>query len=273
MRSTSLSVWFATILLTYCAPQPGIMTWPEYSRLKPSWPYVISIRAGHGELFYFGAAHTYDPSHPQLTRIEAEWARFKPDLALTEGGFPPIEGSRDEAIRKAGEPGLVRYLASRDDTPTTTLDPSRALEVAALLTKFSREQVKLFFVLRSVGQYVQRSGVAGAEQEADRVMRIYGETPGLGAAPRTITELEDSYTKHFPDAGRFTEVPMQWFDPVGSRTFLNEISRASSDYRDEYIVLLLERQVRSGLRVFAVMGGSHVVMQEKALRARLARRD
>ena len=107
-----------------------------------------------------------------------------------------------------------------------TLDPSRAEEIAALSRSFSREQIKLFFLLRSIMQFVQRTGgVSGAEQEANRVLAVHASTPGLSSPPR-----------------------------------------ASSDYRDVYIVRVL---VQEGQRVFAVVGGSHVLMQEQALRTRL----
>jgi len=49
----------------------------------------------------------------------------------------------------------------------------------------------------------------------------------------------------------------------------NEGGFPPSDYRDVYIVRLLVQHVQEGRRVFAVVGGSHVVMQEQALRARL----
>jgi pheromone shutdown protein TraB len=54
-----------------------------------------------------------------------------------------------------------------------------------------------------------------------------------------------------------------------SETFLNDISRASSDYRDGFMVQLLVQHLSEGQRVFAVVGGSHVVMQERLLRARV----
>jgi hypothetical protein len=76
----------------------------------------------------------------------------------------------------------------------------------------------------------------------------------------------------FPTGGGYEDVQPAWFDPVASGTFLNDISRASNAYRDEFIVRLLVQHVADGRRVFAVVGGSHVIMQEAALRARLSSR-
>lgn len=245
------------------------MSWSEYSRLRPEWPYILRLDSSAGTLFYFGAAHTFDPADAQFALIEREWDRFRPDIAFTEGGSPPIKRTRDEAIQSAGEPGFVRFLAARDNVPTTTLDPSRAEEVAELTRYFSREHIKLFFILRTVSQYVQRVGVSGLPQELDYLLGVYSAMPGLRGSPRTIEELDAAYSQLFPDRAGLTDVEVSWFDPVASETLFNEISRASSDYRDLYMVSLLTRHVADGHRVFAVVGGSHVVMQEAALRARV----
>ena len=266
------SVPFLILLGVSCAPpQSQLMTWPEYAQLRPEWPYVLQLRSSHGEILYFGAAHTSDPSDPQLEQIEQAWEQFQPDIAFTEGGLPPIAATQNEAVRNAGEPGLVRFLAARDNVPTTTLDPSRAEQVAALDRHFSREQIKLYFLLRAVNQYVQRRGEAGLATELERILSIYAATSGLSESPRSIQELAAAYGRWFPDAAGYAGVRASWLDPVVSETFLNDISRALSDYRDRYMVRLLSNTVNDGYRVFAVVGGTHVVMQERALRARIGR--
>jgi hypothetical protein len=261
------------IILLACSRQAGVMSWEQYSSLHVDWPYVATFDpAGSGELLYFGARHTYAPADPQLEMIESAWRTFRPDIALTEGGHPPIEKSCGEAVRKYGEPGFVRCLAARDDVPTTSLDPTLAEEVAALRTRFPRERIKLFFVLRGVSQYVQRSGTDGVDAETTRVLGFYADTPGLSGAPHTVSQVQAAYEVAFPGHGRYSSVRPGWFDPVRGDTFLNAISRASSDYRDTYVVRRLAAHLERGERVFAVMGGSHVVMQEPALRAMLKTR-
>src|SRR6266478_2078831 len=93
-----------------CKPA-RIMTWKQYSRLRSKWPYVIRINRPKARLLYYGAAHTYKPDDPQLAEIEKLWTDFRPDIAFNEGGNPPVEQVRDEAIKKYGEPGLIRFLA------------------------------------------------------------------------------------------------------------------------------------------------------------------
>jgi len=249
------------------------MTWSEYGRNASSfrWPYLFRSELGDGELLYFGSRHSYAPEDPQLSRIEELWGRFEPTLAFNEGGHPPVEPSRAEAIRRHGEAGLVRFLAARDNVPVTTLDPSQAQEVAWLERSYSPEQIKMFFVLRAVSQFAVREGTEGLESEIERILRIYHNTPGLRQPPGSWDEVGSLYEKHFPGRGPVSEVPSSWFDPARDDTVLNEIARASGDYRDRWMVQLLAGHVGEGHRVFAVVGGSHVVRQADRLRWALSR--
>ena len=245
-------------LAAACAVKPApIMPWPDN---WPQWPYLVTMDCrGGGTLYYFGASHTYDPADPQVRQIEEAWNRFRPDIALNEGGSPPYEKTIEEAVRKGGEAGLVRFLAMRDDIPVMSIDPSRAEEVAVLSGRFAREQIKLFFLLRAAMQFIERNGPTGVDAEMERILRIYNDSPGLRGAPRTIDEIRRLYPA-------YPVVPRDHFDPVKRGTLFNEI--ASSGFRDQHMVELLTKHLRDGRRVFAVAGGSHVFMQEPALRSR-----
>src|SRR2546429_392396 len=132
-RAFIMALLFVTVAA--CSNQPRLMTWSAYARLSPTWPYVVELQTVSGALLDFGAAHTYEPRDPQVEALERAWVRFRPDLAFTEGAARTYS-SRDEAIAKAGEPGLVRFLAARDNVPTTSLEPARAEELAALTPHF-----------------------------------------------------------------------------------------------------------------------------------------
>ena len=245
-------------LMAACATRPApIMPWPDN---WPQWPYIVTMDCrGGGALHYFGASHTYDPADPQVGQIEEAWKRFRPDIAFNEGGSPPYEKTIEEAVRKSGEAGLVRFLAMRDDIPVMSIDPSRAEEVAVLSSKFTREEIKLFFLLRSAMQFIARNGSAGVDAEMERILEIYDGSPGLRGSPRSVDEIRRLYPA-------YPVVPPDHFDPAKRGTLFNEI--ASSDFRDRHMVDLLTKHLRDGRRVFAVAGGSHVFMQEPALRSR-----
>ena len=249
------------ILLAACAhTAPRVMTWSEYAKREVSWPYIV-----RGEnLLYYGARHTYKPDDPQIAEIQKLWADFHPDIAMNEGGNPPPAATIEETVTQSGEAGLIRFLARRDDVPIVSIDPSRAEETAYLSKRYSREQIKMFNLVRTVAQQIQNHDPAKVDDELARVLDIYNATPGLGGSPTTVAEFVQIYRHYFPD-GDYKSAKISWFDPMKEETLFNGMARVGSEYRDRYMVEMLRRHLREGERVFAVVGGTHVVMQEPAL--------
>jgi hypothetical protein len=54
-------------------------------------------------------------------------------------------------------------------------------------------------------------------------------------------------------------------NPIELNSVVNEVSRISSQIRDQYIVQKIKDYIDDGFSVFAQYGYSHVVMQESAL--------
>lgn len=249
----------------------GLMSFEEYVKTPHRVPYILELASGKGRLVYFGARHTYDPNDPQLARIEKLWLMLEPDLAFFEGADPenipaPVK-TREEVVR-GGEPGFVLFLASRDGVPVKTLEPSRRDEIALLLEKYSAEEVKVFYVLRQVPEFKSGQHDETIESYTRNVLGWLSLSPELKGAPRTIAELKASSARLFPQLADWREAPQTWFDPAVSPplTYLNHISRQLSEFRDRHMLVLLTEQVAQGKRVFAAVGASHVVMQERALR-------
>ena len=249
----------------------GIMTYEEVAKTPHSFPYVIELRAGRGALLYFGAQHKNDPKHPQNEQIQRLWKSFRPSIAFNEGGDPPTLKVAEEAISRFGEPGLVRFLAARDNVPVRSLEPDRGQEVATLLKSYTPEQLKVFYALRQIPAYRRGKNDETLDERVEFTLKLLSNVRGLEGVPHTLAELGESSSRLMPNLKDWREVPDSWFDPgyIQPPSYLNEVSRASSRFRDEYMVNLLINEVKQGKRVFAVVGGSHVVMQERALRAAL----
>jgi hypothetical protein len=256
-----------------CVQSASIMTFEEYVQgpLRPM-PHIVVLSAGHGQLFCFGTRHTFDPADWQLRAIEDYWRQYHPTLALNEGGDPPVLPSRDETVSRFGEAGFVRYLAQADRTPVRSLEPLPGEEHALLLEDFSAEQIKLFYVLRGVAQFRKSRNDESVEDFVAKVLAGLSSAPGLAGAPASLPEFEQSYARLFSEPSDWRNVPAAWFDPAVSKpaTYTNRVSRRLSEFRDRHMVNLLVGEVRKGERVFAVVGGSHVIMQERALRRALA---
>ena len=269
-RIPIIALLCALAALTAWTQQAHIMSWKEYFRHSPhTWPHILDLATPKGHLFYFGSNHTMNPGDPQVAEIEKAWAVFHPDIAFNEGGDPPTEKTIEEAVIRHGESGLVRYLAARDNVPVHSIDPTLDVEVFELRKLFPTEQVKLFFVLRQITEYerVQQATEDTLEEQMQEILRHFSAVPGLEVGLTTIAELDASCRRNLPKLGSYKDARPDWFDPVKTNTFLGKMGRRSSEIRDLYMINLLVAEVKQGKRVFAVVGGTHVVMQEPALRS------
>jgi hypothetical protein len=183
----------------------------------------------------------------------------------------------EETVGRYGEAALVRWLARRDGVPVETFEPSRAEIAAALADRFTPEQIKVATILRQLSQDSRRAEqyrVSDLDAEVWRVLAILSRTRGLEGAPTSAIEFATSAARLVPPNSDWRRPPTEWFDPVPDppATWFNSFVRAEGDIRDEFIMQTLTQKVRDGERVFAVIGGTHLVMQQRALRARLAQR-
>jgi hypothetical protein len=243
------------------------LTSAAYACTEHSVPYVLDVARRRGELRYFGAAHSYDPTDPQARAIEHAWAELGPTLAFYEGPTHEPLADRDAAIRSGGEAGLVRFLAQRDGVPVRSLDPDHAAQTRAMIALgYTGEQVALYFVLLHVAQWSQRNG-DDLEGQLRTVLDHYSRVAGLESAPRSIAELDAMTRKWLPDLADWREVDIGAFDPLAEDVpgWLDDMSRHLTALRDAAMIAALEQALRDGERVFAVAGASHVVRQEPAL--------
>lgn len=245
-----------------------VMSWGEYEKVRHVVPYVLDIPVeGGGRLVYVGSDHTNDPDSLSVRTIESLWSQVRPELAFNEGGNPPTASSREEAIRY-GEAGLVRFLAAQAKVPVASLDPTKSQLAARLNPVFGPELVKLGFVLSQVRHH-QNNPTEPFEERMARTFAVLNATPGVEGRPRNLEELTQVFCSRFPETESFHHTPDSWFDPVKKVNVMNELSRRSSEERDRFMIELLVSRARQGKRVFAVVGASHVVMQERALREAL----
>jgi hypothetical protein len=267
----TLSGLFLLLLPFSAWSQCGILSWDAYRSLPHSFPYVLRLADLPGELLIFGAQHTNDPSHPELQEIERLWRGFRPQVAFSEGGIRPAARSRDDAVTRFGEPGLLRLLADRDHVELRSLEPAEDEEATALVPQFQPGQVKLFYVLRNLSSDSPADGRSLKEKQRMALESVRNRQR-LNGSPSSLKELSAIAARLLPELTDWRLISASWFDPTRADTFLNEIARRSSDYRNCYMVPLLTHTVREGKRVFVVVGGTHAVVQEGALRSALSAR-
>lgn len=259
----------ALVALGVAQSKHELMSYEEYAKLAHPRPYVLEITQGAGCILYFGITHTNRPNDPQLAFATQLWDELKPERALSEGGVPPLEKTFEASVSTHGDPGYMRWMASRDQVEIESIDPSREVEVAALSRQFTPSRIKTFFALRWYTQYRTRPAERQMKPEAAMTMYLAraSRTKGLEGAPLSLAELETEARSIRADAADWAKAPAEWFYPGRTESEFNTIATASSQFRDGWIIDRLAEELQTGKRVFVMIGCSHVVMQEKALRA------
>jgi hypothetical protein len=245
------------------------MTFEEYAGYRVDAPYVLAVtpHSGPGALLYYGARHTADPSDPMMLDIERRHAHFAPDLVLNEGGDPEPAPQRAEAIRIHGETGLAVWLARRDGIARRSLEPPRAAESAPLVAALGAIRAKLFYFLRDFDTY-NRSAIPESPERYAKILLDNLWRDGLRQAPTRVDECAALVRQAVPELTAWNRAPSAWFDPaLDLHPWLNRAARLSSERRDAHMVDLLGDALARGRRVFAVVGYTHVIMQERALAA------
>lgn len=248
--------------------EPEIMSYKDYGKIRHNRPYILEFKTDQGALVYFGAGHFYSYDDKQAAEIEKRFAEFKPTVVLNESGTPPVAATAKEAVEKYGEPGLLSFLAKKYNIPIKSLDPPRMEEMKYILgtKRWTLEQVFLFYVLRRVPENNQKANPKNPEELAVEAMNQAAKMPGFDALPKTIAEFDAVVKKNLPQVADWRKIEQKIFDPnpdLGN--FTNDIADASVNYRGRFMVKNLAAEVAKGERVFAVVGASHVVKQEKAL--------
>jgi hypothetical protein len=169
------------------------------------------------------------------------------------------------AVQTYGEAGLVRFLAGRDQVPVATFEPPFDEEIAYLLKTYTRQQLKVFYVLRQVTEERPRQASTSVDDRIASWLSRYLPAHGLKNSPNTLTELSIACKNLFPELTDWHQVPKEWFGPRKSGHYTNELAGDSGTFRNRYIFRLLVDRVRRGDRVLAVIGSSHVVVLSPAL--------
>jgi hypothetical protein len=241
-----------------------IMTYEEHNRIERGRPHVLEFARGTGRLLYVGVQHTQDPSDSQIDSLRTMWDTFQPTIALAESRLGFFVGWLEPGVRQFGEAGAVFALGREREVPVYTLEAPLEVEVPVLLERWPANRVAMFYILRS---FLQRSAEGRTDREANQLLRKRTRWPGLEGSIADLAQFDSIYRHDFPAGVPWRELPREVTWPGRTDTYFNEISTRINHFRDEYMISLLVHLLDRGERVLAVVGSSHVVMQEPALRA------
>ena len=275
IKTLSLAV-FLILWTTHASAQQSYKT-ISYLKIKvdslgnlPTNPYIINLENKRKRLVVIGTQHTRDTSSPVFIEIEKAFKNWQPGVVINEGGnLTRTYTSRNEAIKKSGELGLVKYLADKAGIKTVNGDAPDKLEFDELTLAYSKEEALLFFASeRFIFPYVfgQFSGPLAHTYDSIFIKK-YLEKEGIELAPheKTFAYYKQLYQKYFSEEFSLDNINQLHFIPFSTTHHLNDIARKSKELRDVYLCQQIETQLRKHDRVLVVYGGWHVLAIEPAL--------
>jgi hypothetical protein len=239
-----------------------LLSWDAYEAAARAvtLPIAHKISNGAGEALIFGATHSSDPTHPQFTELDRQFAAFDPDVVLVEGrmGFflPPFM----DPIQSFGESGSMAAKAKRGDLPLYTWELCRACEPEQLRKHFSDRQVALYLLLRP---YSGSEGVT-AEAARDRMASIIADRGKRAGIKNVISDMDDfdaAWAAEFPEGERWHAM-QGVYDSLG---FLTDMFEYGNDIRDQHLLNVIQTLTDDGKRVMVTVGWSHAVRIKPAL--------
>jgi hypothetical protein len=242
-----------------------LRSWPEHDAIYRStaFPYVLRLEHGRAKILYIGARHTSDAANAQLAEIERLWAEFRPTVALCEGRARMFRFASRPATGTLRESELVRILAQRGGVPLYSLEPAYEAEVNGLLRQFEPRLVATYLTLRVFTSEAQ--GYDGDRDALARhLLRKRTDATGLRGSLSSVQDLDTYWRERFPAAPDWRTL-----SDTESVPLLVEVGHASREVRGQHMVRTVVDLAARSERVLAVVGASHVIRQEPALRKAL----
>ena len=242
-----------------------ILSFAEYGAIRHPTPYLVEVGRDGSHLSLLGGLHSTDPADPIFGRIEAEFSRLAPVFALHEGTPPAVEPDREISIRRHGEAGLVRHLAARAGIGTASMDIPLAVEAGLLRRTVGQGPALVFLVVRQLASFNRKT----ARMDYDAYFREFFDTigPELNLAGIEWPLIEAEHVRLLGRPLAAAHVTGLETNPMCDDLPTQRIARWSNRRRDEYMLRRLLEALREHERVFAIVGVTHAVMLEPALRA------
>lgn len=237
----------------------------------PTNPYILKYIQGDKELLVIGTQHSRDTLSPMFDSIENLFYSFNPELIINEGGnLTKSYTDRNFAIVKAGELGLIKFLADKAGIKTYNGDEPFDLEFTELTKAYSKEEAILFFGSErfvfpfAFGQY---EGDIDTSYVNNFIEKNYKKSNiQLTDIEKTFGYYKQLYKKYFKTEFSLDTINQQDFAPFSRRHHFCDITRKSKELRDRYLLRQIEEQLKTHKKVMVVYGGWHILAIEPALK-------
>lgn len=242
-------------------------------------PYIYQIEKDDKLIIYYGADHSFDPTHKQWKDIRKYFNQFiertkgKNCVVLVEGNGIVLKNSEDVAIREGGEPLFTTFIAHQVGLTTESPEPNELYEINQLLKSFSKEEIMHYYFSRLADQWNRYNETERPEFESymNKFLMRYKETTGWKDFLFTVEHMKEIHEKimgkKFDETNKEQMHHMIW--PTHFEWISNKVSHASSKIRNEYIESEVKRYWDAGKSIFIIFGQGHAVENEEYLRNNL----
>ncbi len=251
-----------------------LTNYDQYKRLKRPTPYFFIIRNKRQVLYYFGAKHSYDPSHEQFLTLKNFWKDFiietqnKNCIVLIEGSKRPIMDSEEEAIKRGGEVHFITFLAAKNNIETKTPEPDQKLENKELLKQFSKEEIIYYYFARTVSQWNRHPQKPEFKTYIQPYLKKDEEVSQWPNFEFSLNHMKLIHKNLF--GTDFNELNSEFFNKIVNPTLtisiINKVAATSSRFREIKILQEIEKLWKNGKNIFVVYGQGHAVVQEPVLK-------
>ena len=277
---------FTNNVESHSDPIESVMSAEEYAEMKPEIPYVYEVSGDGAELLYFGARHSRSPEDGMFDDIEERFERFDADIVLVEGMGNLKERkeeraqrlrdhSREEVIDDMGESGFALKLAAEKDIDFISPEPEFSDEIKALEEQgFSKDEIFAYYFYRILPQWHRQQDKPDIKEYLEPHIKGMAKDAGWEDYDFSFEHAVKIGEKIWGESLQLEDKdyyhdridPIPWEDAKESQGVVNLVSRASSRFRDQYMVGKIAEVLKTHKRPFIVFGGSHAVMQEPAIR-------
>lgn len=252
---------------------PQLMSYTDFSKLAEiKFPKELNLKSKEKNLLYIGTYHSNDIQDTLFSFIQKKITAFQPDYVLHEGGNNwPIYEAIDSTILISGEPGFLIQLCQNQKIAYNSIEPSQKKEYAYLLGKYELNWVVMMYLCRQVDQQQRFAELYKTTNEAFEMNIEYflGMLVENGI-PLKKQQLKYAYWKG--EYKRLMKKDLEWrnFNPAEYYpnyylTKMNEVNRSSDEFRNLFMVEKVFTSLQKYNKVLVLVGGGHLIVQEKLL--------
>lgn len=253
---------------------PQLMKYSDFSKLtEVALPKILYLESKKKSLLYVGTYHSNDKKDSLFSFIQQRLEKFQPDYVFHEGGRNwPIYDNIDSTKSISGEPGFIIQLCQSSNIKYSSIEPNENQEYEFLLSRYQLKWVVLMYLCRQVDQQ-KRLAVSNRTTDVDFIknMNYFLLTMFENGMQLSKEQLKFEYWKKVYRELLQEELDWKNFNanvyyPNHFLTKLNEINRASDEFRNLHMVEVIMTQLKRNSRVLILVGGGHLIVQEKLLK-------